>query len=135
MINSTFRPTHKSQFQSNNVNFNGQSCFGSCEATQTTNTDLTMTDDHFLTGGVLIIKNGKFGDKITLQVIHPTLGVVNQFVTNFGVISDSEFQFKMVEDYPAKIFAGLSLRVVYIATLELGTRSFCLNYDLHKALY
>jgi hypothetical protein len=135
MINSTFKPTHKSQFNSSNVNFNGLSCFGSCAPSATATADLSLADDHFITGGIFIVKNGKFGDKVSLQVVHPTLGVVNQFVTDYGIIGDSQLQFTMDEDYPAKIPAGLKLRILYVATSELLTREFCLNYTLHKVLY
>lgn len=134
MINSTFRPTHKSQFKSDNVMFNGLSCFGQCDASSSATADLTLVDDHLITGGSLIVKNGKFGDKVRLQVVHPTMGVVSQFVTDYGIVSDSEFQLKMSEDYPSKIPAGLSLRIVYIANAAAGTREFCINYDLHKIL-
>lgn len=134
MINSTLKVTHISQFRSDLVNFNGQSAFGSCVASTLLPCDLTLTDDHFLTGGSFVVKNGKFGDKVTLQVVHPTMGVLNQFVTNFGVQEDRQFQFEQIIEYPAKVFAGLILRVVYSATADIGTREFFINYALHKIL-
>ena len=133
-VNTTYKPNHTLQFQADCLNFNGQSVFTTCVDSQTITADITMTDDHLLTGGNFLVKGGKFGDRVKLQVVHPVAGVVNQFVTDFGVQSDSEFQFSLNLEYPAKIFAGLKLRVSYTSTSEVGTRNICLNYMLHKIL-
>lgn len=133
--NTTYRPLKTEEFQSDQVNFNGQATFGSAIESQTTSADLTLTEDHLMTGGTFLVRGGKFGDKIKLQVIHPIYGVVNQFITDYGVQSDNEFQFSLDLSYPAKLFAGLSLRVVYISTSEVGQRNYCINYLLHKVLF
>ena len=133
--NTQYRPLRNEEFQSDQVNFNGQSVFGACEENQSVSTDLTMMDDHLLTGGNFIVKGGKFGDKVTLQVIHPVAGVVGQYVTHFGIKSDVQDQFNLSLTYPAKIFTGLKLRVLYISTGEVGIREFCINYYLHKVLF
>lgn len=133
--NTTYKPTKTEEFQSDQVNFNGMASFGSASESQTTSSDLTLMDDHLMTGGNFLVKNGKFGDKIKLQVVHPTYGVVNQFVTDYGVQSDSEFQFSLDLSYPAKLATGLKLRVVYISTSEVGQRDYCINYLLHKILF
>jgi hypothetical protein len=135
MINSTYKPTKVSDFQSDCLNFNGQSSSGVAAENQIITSDLAMVDDHLLTGGNFLVKGGKFGDKIKLQVVHPTAGVVGQYVTDYGVQSDNEFQFSLELTYPAKIAAGLKLRVSYTSTSEVGSRQFCINYSLHKILF
>lgn len=134
-INTTYRPTKVSDFQSDCVNFNGQSSSGTAVESQVITVDITMTDDHLLTGGNFIVKGGKFGDRIKLQVVHPVAGVVGQYVTDYGIQSDSEFQFALELTYPAKIQAGLKLRLSYTSSSEVGVRQFCINYSLHKVLF
>jgi hypothetical protein len=134
MVSSSYKPLKVSDFQSDCVNFNGMSSSGSAIENQTIASDITMTDVHLLTGGNLLVKGGKFGDKIKLQVVHPTAGVVGQYVTDYGVQSDNEFQFALELTYPAKIETGLKLRLTYVSTAEVGTRQFCINYSLHKII-
>lgn len=147
MINSVYKPINVKDFQADCLNFNGQAISGSVAASGVSNFDLTLTDDHLLTGGTLLVSGGIFGDKITLQVVdtggiipvpyraaYPNYPILNQFVTNYGIVSDSQRQFSLDINYPAKIFAGLTLRYVYTATATVSTRLICLNYSLHKTL-
>lgn len=132
MINSTYRPTHKAQFESDKVDFDGKSVAGSAIESQTFNLDLTFSDDYLLTGGTLLCKGACWGDKVNFQVVHPAYGVVNQFVTEYRLKTDSEQQFNIDLEYPAKIAAGLTLRIVLMTTEEVGIRKVACNLYLHR---
>lgn len=134
MNNSSLVITSTDDLQSNQVTFNGQGVFATCIQNETKNVDLTLTDVNFLTGGELIVKGAKADDKICLQVIHPVAGVLNQFVTDFRMRTDSENQSGFNLPYTAKLPAGLIIRAVYKATSEVGERKISINYMLHKII-
>lgn len=134
MINSTYDPQKVIDFEKGKLNFAGKSCIGTSLASEITNIDITLTEDHLLTGGILIVKGGMMLDKISLQVVHPTAGILNEFVTQYRVIQDSNRQFELMLPYPAKLFAGLILRCKYESSSEPSTRTIAINYLLHKVL-
>ena len=116
MENSTYNPEHISHIEKSKVSLNGIGVYGESEVTDITipvetHIDLTLTDDMLLTGGTLLVKGGNLEDKVSMQVIHPTLGIVKEFVTNYRIIEDSIKQFEMASAYPAKIPANLTLRL------------------------
>jgi hypothetical protein len=129
--NTTYSPGKLSDFEATKLNYNGQSASATVSAGQSANIDLTLADDHLLTGGWLLISGGNPGDTCTFQVVHPVVGVVNQFITEWKMPA-SCFTPIMVP-YPAKIYAGLTLRLVYTSH---GTQDLyvAINYDLHKVL-
>ena len=132
MINSTYRPTHKSQFESDKVDFDGKSISGATSESQTLNIELAIADDLLLTGGILLCRGAKWGDKVSFQVVHPVYGVVSQFVTDFLLKTDTEQQFNIDLEYPAKLSAGLSLRIKLVTTSEVGSRDLACNLYLHR---
>lgn len=135
MINSTYKPLRSSDLVANGVNFAGQGVYGEAIDSNPVHVDLTLTDDCLLTGGILMVKGGHFEDTITLQIVHPIAGVVNEFVSNFRVCEDSNKQFEINSLYPAKIYAGLTIRIVYTPSpLKIGVRDIAANYYLHKVL-
>lgn len=134
MLNSTYDPQKVSDFEKGKLNFSGKSCLGTSTTGQITNIDIVLTDDHLITGGILIVTGGKTLDMFSFQVVHPTFGVVNEFVSQYRVIQDSNRQFELSLPYPAKLAGGLSLRCKYESSAELGTRTIALNYMLHKIL-
>lgn len=134
MINSTYDPLKVIDFEKSKITFDGKSVLGSAVASETKNFDLLLADDYLITGGVLKVKGAKFFDLATLQIVHPTYGVVNQFVTDYCMNEDTQLQLHLEIPYPAKLIAGLLIRLVYKATADAGTRSIALNYQLHKVL-
>lgn len=139
MINSTLRLTQISQFTSDLVHSNNQGISGVATAGATTNIDLKLTDDHFITGGVMRTLTSAFGDYATFQVIDidgvfaPAGTVLGQYTTNWYMRSDAQEQINENIPYPAKIFAGLYLRVIYTS---IGSSDVAVNimYRLHKVL-
>jgi hypothetical protein len=134
MIDSTYDPQKVTDFEKSKLNFSGKGVYGSCSESTTENIDFVLTDDVLLTGGIMRVKNGKFQDKITLQVIHPVAGVVNEFITDFGINEDAQKQFDISLPYGAKLPAGLSIRCVFTACADVGLREITVNYYLHKCM-
>lgn len=128
------RFTHVSQFTSDNVLFAGTGKMGDAAENSNTNIDCTCPYDLCITGAVMLVKGGAFGDKCSLQVVHPVAGVLSEFVTDWGVSEDAQKQFELQLDYPANLPAGLIIRLVYKADANAGTRKVTMNYLLHKVL-
>lgn len=133
--NTFYNPDNRSQFSKSSLMFAGKSISFQCADNSESNGDLLLTDDHLLTGGILLVKNGNFSDEVSLQIVHPTLGVVNEFVSKYKIIEDETRQFMFDLDYPAKLSAGLSIRVFYkAANSNQSAREIAINLFLHKVL-
>lgn len=133
-----FRPTTYLDFSSDYLRFNSQGVSTTGIAGTTFNLDLAFTDDHLISGAWFIVSNGNQGDTCDFQIIDTTGAftgtagtVLNQFITNWLVPPTVDEQLDII--YPAKILAGMSLRLVYTST---GTSNpfVALNYKLHKVL-
>ena len=144
MINSTFNPTTTAEFDKTKIATNDQSASGLCLAGQSVNIDLTMTDDHLLTGLKVLAKGSNFGDTLTLQIVDvvgtlpngmsfPPNTILNQFGTSLPVGDDEEEKFNEESEYPAKILAGMTIRCIYSSTGTSNVQVASL-YKLHKVL-
>lgn len=135
MINSTFRPTHSSQFSSDVLNVYIISSEGLVNPLEEKVIDLLLTWDVLLQGvETLLIYGGDKNDKISLQVVHPNYGVVNEFCTNYCIDSSIVTQRLNTPCYTAKLEAGLKLRLLYKASEVPGIRDVKINWLLHKVL-
>lgn len=128
------RFTNVDQFTSDNVKFAGASAAGDVSENTNANIDYTCPFDLCITGAVLLVNGGKFGDKCCLQVVHPVAGVVDEFATDWAVASDQQKQFELALTYPANIPSGVKLRLLYKATSAEGTRNVAINYLNHRVL-
>jgi len=138
MQNSVFNPTHIDEFDKTKLNFDAKGVTASITAGTSQNIDLTLTDDHLITGAWMIVDGATLGDTVNLQVVdttgftgYPAGTVLNQFITNFYLPTSASEQFNIT--YPAKIIAGLTLRVVYTSTGATNP-FFAANFYLHKIL-
>lgn len=132
-----FNPFHTNELDKTALLFNAQGVTANPTAGTTTNIDLALTDDHLITGAWVVVSGATLGDTISFQVIDssgvlaPPGTMLNQFMTSWYLPASAETQLDMV--YPAKIIAGLTLRVVYTSTG--ATAPFIgINYKLHKVL-
>jgi hypothetical protein len=132
-----YAPTRTADFESTKLNANAQHAKATVTAGQSANIDLTVADDHLATGAWLVVVGGTAGDTVLLQVVDISgafCGVPNTVLktfVNWAVAPETSQQFEF--NYPAKIYAGLTLRVVYTSTG--GTNPFvAINYKLHKVL-
>jgi len=136
---TTYNPAHVSEFEKTKIQFAAKGVTSTLTANTTSNIDFLADHDYLLTGMQVIIKDAAVGDRVSFQAIDTTgvLGVppgtvLQEFATDWYVPSNSNDQFDMV--YPAKIFAGLTLRVVYTSTHLTQAPFFAINYKLHKVL-
>lgn len=138
--NTKYNPLHVSEFEKSKLTFNAQGVNTTVILGTAKSLDYTLTDDCLLTGVELIIDGATYGDTVNLQVVDSTGAftgtpgtVLNQFVTNWNVSSTSDAQFDMA--YPAKIYAGLTLRLNYTSTGAGITFVYlAVNWKLHKVL-
>lgn len=137
---TNYKPYRASELESNKVNANAQGVSGDISFGASSNIDYTFVDDCLITGTILFTKNANYGDKINLQIVdvtgvtgYPIGTVLLQVATNWYVCPDSHVDVDF--QYPAKLMAGLALRVVYIsAGTGTGTTTAYMNYKLHKCL-
>jgi len=137
--NTTYRPTRVADFEASKLNFNAQGTFTTASANQITAIDFTLSDDCLITGAWVLTENGTVGDYCNFQVVDTSGAftgtpntVINQFVTNWYLPSSADVQLDMA--YPAKIYAGLTLRVLYTSISTTTAVSVAINYKLHKVL-
>lgn len=112
-----------------NFRFRGNATSWTTCSPGTTNLDLTMPEELYVDGGIVIVDGAHTGDYCVFQVVHPVTGVVEQFVNKWFVIPGTG---KMdVNVYRAKVPAGLIIRIIYNNTgstdVECG-----INLRLHK---
>jgi hypothetical protein len=138
--NTKYNPLHVDEFEKTKLNFNAHGVNTTVVLGTTANLDYTLTDDCLITGAELIVNGGNYGDTLNLQVVDlsgaftGTPGtVVNQFATNWNAPPQCDTQFDTA--YPAKIYAGLTLRLVYTSTgLGVTPVFLAVNWKLHKVL-
>lgn len=135
---TTFNPNKTIDFERTKLTFNAQGASTTVPAGTTQSIDLTMTDDCLLTGAWLVTNGGNYGDKINFQIVDSTGAfsgtpgtVLLQGVTNWFTMPTTDVHLDMV--YPAKIYTGLTLRLIYVST---GSSEvfIAINYKLHKVL-
>lgn len=143
MQNSKYDPASIAQFSKLdlNANFQGE-CFSPTKGANT-NCDFLITDDHVIDGGRLITTNVILGDAIDAQIIDKDnvmgLGantVLKTFITDWPLYPGSNiWDFNV--NYPAKIFHGLYIRIIYksIAGLLDPEPKMSVGYRLHKVLW
>lgn len=97
-----------------------------CAENQTTEIDLYIPEDRYLTGIEYVLKGGQIGDSATLQIIYQG-AVVRQIASDILVL-DGLYRY---ESYRAEIFSGMTIKVIY---KNIGTMSakFGFNAILHK---
>ena len=154
MINSTYAPKRYEDLNSDSCTVDNQTIQDVADAGTSTNIDLKLTDDHLITGIQLIVENANFGDTVTMQVVdndgvlptvygpywtaeqpvlYPNYPVLRQFATNWGLSSDVQVKFDEGQLYPAKIIAGLYIRIIYTSTGTSNVNVIA-NYRLHMVL-
>lgn len=139
---TSYKPEKFVELGAVNLDFNAQGVKATATANTTTNIDYKLLDDCLITGITLLVSSATFGDKATLQVVDVdnVLGygagtVLKQPGTNWYMASDVQTQLSASSLYPAKITAGLYLRVIYTSTALLTGPTVCINYHLHKVKY
>jgi len=132
--NTTYDPQNISSFEKTKLFKDAKGIAATVPFGTSANIDLTLTDDILMAGGnIFLAKGAAAGDKITFQAVHPQAGVVAQFVTDWFLDPDSTLQQVPTSNFPAKLAAGLKLRVVYVSVGSVDVW-VAINYNLEKVL-
>lgn len=137
--NTTYNPGNINDFIKSTLNYSAVGISSLVSFSSVTNIDHRLADDVLLTGAQVLTNCATFGDTINFQVVDvdgifaPAGTVLNQFVTNWQLKSDSQEQINLNINYPAKIYAGLYLRLVY-TSIGSTDITVAINYSLHKVL-
>ena len=142
MNNSQYSPTSRESYSSKDLNTDFKGAKFTVTANGNTNCDFKVLDDSILDGLVLDVVDSALGDKITFQVIDKdnVLGygenvVLKQFATDIYVAPGIVRQVDYASSYPAKIYAGLYLRMIYTSTSLTLSPTILIRYKLHKILW
>jgi hypothetical protein len=115
--------------------FRGCSFTGSSPTGTATPIDFKIENERYVNGGFLIVDKIGSDDRMTFQVVDKdnVLGygfdvVLDEFIKDFYIPTKSELNIAL--DYPARINAGLYLRMIYTSTHADGANIKC-NLYLH----
>lgn len=111
---------------------------GTASINSTTNIDWKLPEERWISGGILLAQGTHWGDKLCLQIIDKdnVLGfgtnfVLDEYVTDFYMVTDSEFQIQMEAPYVALIPANVYIRIVYTNTSVLDPVEVAFNLVTH----
>lgn len=131
---TTFDPPNTNYFDKTKLNKTAQGVKITATAGTTTHLDYTLTDDVLMAGGnAFMAKGAAWGDKVAFQVLHPIAGLLLEFISDWYVNPDSTQQTVPTSNYPAKLVAGLILRVVY-TSVGASNVEIAVNYNFEKVL-
>ncbi len=96
-----------------------------------------LTDDCFMSGFRLLVKNGLIADTMGIQILAPNDTLLLQAVQNWNPVEDKQDQGFFTTHEVQKILAGMKIRVTYNSTAGvLGSNvTLAANFLLHRALY
>jgi hypothetical protein len=141
VINSKYSPSSKSEYGAKDLNLDVQGVKYDITANSTQDLDFLISDDYIMDGMILDAVNHVLGDKVTFQVvdIDNVLGyganvVLKQFGTDVYMAPGLTRQVNADSVYPAKVFAGLYLRIKYTSVGETNP-TLLVRYNLHKVLW
>lgn len=124
---------------SDGFRFRGKGISGTATKNTTSNIDYKLTEERYINGCNLILKNHAFGDSVKFQVIDidNVIGygnnvVLDEFGTDWYIAEDAQNQGVILLPYPAKILANLYIRIVYNSVGILLNVSVKCNLFLHK---
>lgn len=96
-----------------------------------TNLDYIMPADRKINGTQIILQNHAFGDSLKFQVVHPQSGILDEFATNWYVSPDKNDQGIIKTEYPAQLYTGLIIRLVYNSVGSTNVKVLC-NATMHE---
>lgn len=100
-------------------------------ASQVTTIDHSLTFTKYLVGVCVLLNNHVYGDKLTFQIVHPIIGVVDEFATSWNVSSDVQNQGLFEFPLRGKLSSGLKIRLVYTSIGNQDVSVAC-NLILHR---
>lgn len=141
MIGSKYAPISADQYGSKDINTSLKGHRFTAAAGAQTLDDYLLADDHLVDGAVLIAIDPALGDTLSCQVVDKDnmfgFGagfVLGQYVTDWYMNPRESVQLNFKSSYPAKVFGGLYLRLIYTSVGEAPVEVI-VNYHLHKVLW
>jgi len=141
MQGSTFAPTHFDQLSSLDVNLDFKGWQFTVPKTTVKNCDIRIADDSLIEVGRVIASNIAQGDFVSCQVVDVDniLGLgagimLKQFVTEWYLAPGERVAWDFSSSYPAKLFTGLYVRVIYTSVGTVDDVWLAVNLKLHKIL-
>lgn len=132
-INTTFDPANINEYEKSKLVKNAKGIAGAAAPGVSTNFDLTVVDDDLVATGSLIVIGAAQGDTVDFQIVHPLAGVQIQPITDWYIDPSMSFQKVPSSWYPAKVPAGLILRVIY-HSVGVNPVWVAINFDKEKVL-
>lgn len=120
------------------VFFRGSGVSGTATKTTTTNIDYNMTEDRYLNGVEIFLRNQDWGDTIKLQVVdvdgavYAAGTVLDEFGTDWHVATDTERQGPYILPYPALVNSVFYIRLAYTSVGATNDVDIKANLFLHK---
>jgi hypothetical protein len=122
-----------------NMKFRGTGISATCTKNTTTNVDYKLTENRYLNGIQIIVKDHVIGDKVQLKVIDidNILGygantVLDQFGKDWFMVEDQQNQGIIQLAYAALVLLNLYIRVEYVSVGTVTDVTFKANLFLHK---
>jgi hypothetical protein len=120
---------------SEGMRFRGHSFSGEITANSTESIDYKIVEERFINGGKLMVSSVGIEDQISFQVVDKdnVLGLganilLDEFIKDFYLPQNESLEVQL--DYPARIIAGLYLRLIYKNTNDQNIKVRC-NLYLH----
>lgn len=137
--NTNYNPPNTNNFEKSKLNKYAIGFSFTIQPNELTTFDYQVTDDILMTGGgSFYVKGGFQGDYVDLQVIAPDGQggwiVVSQFVTSWFINPDNISQAVPKAMYPAKLVAGLRIRIIYHSVGGSQPVWCAINFDFEKVL-
>lgn len=118
--------------------FRGKGIKGTATAGQTSNIDYKITDERYINGVHLFLENHTIDDTVNFEIVDVDniLGygagvVLDRFSESWIVCSEQSDQHMVIIPYPARIIAGLYIRIAYASAGSTDVIVRC-NFFLHK---
>lgn len=104
--------------------------FATVSAGQTQNIDWVVSQlvyngvgkDGFFDGVQYYAKNSEIGDTVSFQIVHPSLGVLDEFASGFYIVPNSS---ELLLLYRARLYVGTTVRIVYTSTGQTDVNFVC----------
>jgi len=94
------------------------------------NIDMSFPDEIWINGIEIYTDKSFFGDNVDLNIVHPSTGqILDDFGSSWNL--DKEGKIRVILNYPAKIPAGLIIRIVY-ESLGAENVNVLVNLYRHK---
>jgi hypothetical protein len=134
---TAFNPNSISEFEKSKLNYAAKGVKAVVPLGTVYDLDMKVTDDVLITGAWVITVGSEFGDLASFQIVDvdgvyaPAGTVLNTFITDWNLVGDVNINMDM--QYPAKVYAGLYLRLKYTSVGAADVK-LAANWKLHKVL-